>query len=108
MKVTGKKGLELYYEINGYQNVIEPLLIQSLSIKTRYRLNKLNKKLKEELEEIEKIKSQLDIESPDYVKSVEELYSQEIELPDYNFTLDDFDFNTDQNYQAIFEILINE
>lgn len=102
---------------------LQSLVKEDLAYKTKYWLNKLITSISKEVDEYEKIRIELvtrygkENESgmlyvdessegfKDFMKSINEVISQETEIEHAEFNVDDFNFKSGNNY-PIFDLLI--
>jgi hypothetical protein len=130
MKIKLKYINGLRQELNGIshpetgQVYYRGLLTQELHFKTKYHLTKLSKEVENESELlIESIKQLLEKhfgkdqpktdqellerkESEGYLKEVKELYEEEVDFTDYNFSVDDFDFKSNEPYVVFADLFL--
>lgn len=131
MKVTIQQVLELQVEIAGARNdkfTVVGLLNERLNIKTKYWLQKLLKKVNSEKEEYVEAEKQLFLslgaieedggliiqnwlddgsENP-AIKELDEqrskLLQEEVDLGDFKFDINDFDFESESNYYTFMSV----
>ena len=130
MKIKLAQGLDVLLDLNG-NDTIKGLLNEKVNSKPKYWLNKLNKELSREGEEFENLRSELvkklgeekdgsyqikyklddgsinpniDI----FNKEITELLNMEIEIKDYEFKIEDFNFESESNYQFFYDLMIDD
>jgi hypothetical protein len=130
MKIKLAQGLDVLLDLNG-NDTIKGLLNEKVNSKPKYWLNKLNKELSREGEEFENLRSELvkklgeekdgsyqikyklddgsinpniDI----FNKEIAELLNMEIEIKDYEFKIEDFNFESESNYQFFYDLMIDD
>jgi hypothetical protein len=130
MKIKLAQGLDVLLDLNG-NDTIKGLLNEKVNSKPKYWLNKLNKELSQEREGFGKlrdelikklgeekdgsyqIKYKLDDGSINpnidiFNKEITELLNMEIEIKDYQFKIEDFDFESESNYQFFYDLMIDD
>ena len=130
MKIKLAQGLDVLLDLNG-NDTIKGLLNEKVNSKPKYWLNKLNKELSREGEEFENLRSELVKKlgeekdgsyqikyklddgsiNPNlelFNKEVTELLNMEIEIKDYQFKIEDFDFESESNYQFFYDLMIDD
>jgi hypothetical protein len=130
MKIKLAQGLDVLLDLNG-NDTIKGLLNEKVNSKLKYWLNKLNKELSQEREEFGKlrdelikklgeekdgsyqIKYKLDDGSINpnidiFNKEITELLNMEIEIKDYEFKIEDFNFESESNYQFFYDLMIDD
>jgi len=136
MKLTIADCLNLEIEIAGFKNeqgeiLLKGLLNEPLNLKTKYWLNKLLTKLQAEkkhftesrdslIRELGEVQEDGSIAIPmlkdgeqnpniiEFNKQAEELLKQEIEIEINKFQIENFDFESDQNYPTFMSKCIEE
>ena len=130
MKIKLAQGLDVLLDLNG-NDTIKGLLNEKVNSKPKYWLNKLNKELSREGEEFQNLRSELikklgeekggsyqikykfddgsinpniDI----FNKEIADLLNMEIEIKDYQFKIEDFDFESESNYQFFYDLMIDD
>jgi hypothetical protein len=130
MKIKLAQGLDVLLDLNG-NDTIKGLLNEKVNSKPKYWLNKLNKELSREGEEFENLRSELVKKlgeekdgsyqikyklddgsiNPNlelFNKEITELLNMEIEIKDYEFKIEDFNFESESNYQFFYDLMIDD
>lgn len=130
MKIKLAQGLDVLLDLNG-NDTIKGLLNEKVNSKPKYWLNKLNKELSREGEEFENLRSELIKKlgeekdgsyqikyklddgsiNPNlelFNKEITELLNMEIEIKDYEFKIEDFNFESESNYQFFYDLMIDD
>jgi hypothetical protein len=128
MKIKLGEALDLLVEVNGNEKV-KGLLNEKISFSTKWHLNKLSKELQaeqksfteardesvkkngEETENGPLLKLKLDDGSINpkalvFSQEINELLDQDVDIKDYEFTLDSISFESDSNYPLFNELFI--
>lgn len=130
MKIKLKDIVLLRQELNGLsdrttgQVFYKGLLSQELHFKAKYHLSKLSKEVEKEFEHLSEAEKDLFkkhfgdtepnqtkefFESDEFINySAErsELFDDEIDFKDFNFSIDDFDFKSTESYPSFIDLFL--
>lgn len=130
MKLKLQQLVLLRQELNGLsdqktgQIFYKGLLSQEVHFKQKYHLTKLSKEVESEIEHLKTSEQELfkkhfgeeqPTESPEFFESEEfknfsserfELFQEEIEFKDFEFSIEDFDFKSSESYPVFMELFV--
>ena len=113
MKLTVEKSILLNQDLTGLgmdgSKIRHGLLNESLDFKSKYWLTKLSNELNSELDQLQK-HFQTEREKLDTDQEKFDLWNEtlqmEIEIKDYQFSVDQFDFKSNSNYFIFIELFL--
>ena len=130
MKIKLKDVVRLHEELNGVahpqtgQVLLKGLLNQELHFKLKYHLTRLSKEVEVEFEQLVNSEKELFkkhfgegevVNSPEFRQSEEflhysnerfELFQEEIDFKDFEFSIDEFDFKTSDSYPGFIDLFL--
>lgn len=130
MKLKLQELVLLRQELNGLsdqktgQIFYKGLLSQEVHFKQKYHLTKLSKEVESEFEQLKESEQELlkkhfgeeqPTDSPEFYESEAfksfsaeraELFQEELEIKDFTFNIDDFDFKSAESYPVFMELFV--